>query len=55
MVKIKPKIKNWLEINSERTVRETDIKEGQTVLDSGWGSGVYTIPVAKIVGKTGRA
>jgi ubiquinone/menaquinone biosynthesis C-methylase UbiE len=30
------------------------IKNGQTVLDFGCGSGTYTIPVAKIVGKQGR-
>ena len=30
------------------------IKKGHTVLDFGCGSGTYTIPVAKIVGKKGK-
>ena len=30
------------------------INKGQTVLDFGCGSGTYTIPVAKIVGKKGK-
>lgn len=30
------------------------IKNGQTILDFGCGSGTYTIPAAKIVGKQGR-
>jgi ubiquinone/menaquinone biosynthesis C-methylase UbiE len=30
------------------------IRKGQTVLDFGCGYGIYTIPVAKIVGKQGR-
>jgi len=30
------------------------ISKGQTVLDFGCGYGIYTIPVAKIVGKQGR-
>lgn len=30
------------------------IKEGQTVLDFGCGSGMYTIPAAKIVGDKGK-
>jgi ubiquinone/menaquinone biosynthesis C-methylase UbiE len=35
-------------------MRRIGIKNGQTVLDFGCGSGTYTIPVAKIVGKKGR-
>ena len=30
------------------------IKKGHTVLDFGCGSGTYTIPVAKMVGKKGK-
>ena len=30
------------------------IRNGQTVLDFGCGSGTYTIPVAKIIGKKGK-
>jgi len=34
-------------------LRQLGIREGQTVLDFGCGSGTYTIPAAKIVGKQG--
>ena len=51
---MKPKVENWLKKDSEIILSEVGIKEGQTVLDFGCGSGVYTIPVAKIVGETGR-
>jgi len=46
------------EIGSEpniiRILQRVGIKNGQTVLDFGCGSGTYTIPVAKIVGKQGN-
>jgi ubiquinone/menaquinone biosynthesis C-methylase UbiE len=34
-------------------LQQIGIKRGQTVLDFGCGSGMYTIPAAKIVGKQG--
>lgn len=46
--------KIWLEEVGERFLREIGIKKGQNVLDFGCGSGNYTIPAARIVGKDGR-
>jgi ubiquinone/menaquinone biosynthesis C-methylase UbiE len=47
-----------LEMESEsRTLeisQQIGIRSGQTVLDFGCGLGIYTIPVAKIVGEQGR-
>ena len=40
--------------NIIRILQRIGIKNGQTVLDFGCGSGTYTIPVAKIVGKQGK-
>jgi len=42
------------EPNIIRILQRIGIKRGQTVLDFGCGSGTYTIPVAKIVGKEGK-
>jgi len=42
------------ERKAEDILRDIGIRKGQTVLDFGCGSGNYTIPVAKIVGKEGR-
>ena len=46
-------LKEWFEKLSEDVLRRIGIKEGQTVLDFGCGSGNYTIPIAKIVGTEG--
>jgi precorrin-6B methylase 2 len=35
-------------------LQQIGIRSGQTVLDFGCGLGIYTIPVAKIVGEQGR-
>ena len=43
-------LKDWFEKKGEEVLRRIGIKEGQTVLDFGCGSGHYTIPIAKIVG-----
>jgi ubiquinone/menaquinone biosynthesis C-methylase UbiE len=45
-----------MEIESRATelLERIGIRKGQTVLDFGCGYGIYTIPVAKIVGKQGR-
>ncbi|MBW2006197.1 MAG: class I SAM-dependent methyltransferase [Deltaproteobacteria bacterium] len=40
--------------NIVRILQRIGIKNGQTILDFGCGSGTYTIPVAKIVGKEGK-
>jgi len=42
------------EPNVIKILQTIGIKRGQTVLDFGCGSGTYTIPVAKIVGKKGK-
>lgn len=41
----------WFEFDGENTLKRTGFKKGQTVLDFGCGSGIYTIPVAKIIGE----
>ena len=46
-------LKEWFEKKGEEVLRRIGIKEGQTVLDFGCGSGHYTIPSAKIVGDEG--
>ena len=43
-----------LELTVIKILQRIGIKNGQTVLDFGCGSGTYTIPVAKIVGKKGK-
>ena len=43
-----------LELKVIKILQRIGIKKGQTVLDFGCGSGTYTIPVAKIVGKEGK-
>ena len=46
-------IKSWLKKYGEITLREVGIREGQSVFDFGCGKGFYTIPAARIVGRTG--
>ena len=43
-----------LEAPALEVLEKAGIKRGKTVLDFGCGSGTYTIPAAKIVGKEGR-
>jgi ubiquinone/menaquinone biosynthesis C-methylase UbiE len=43
-----------LELKVMKILQRIGIKRGQTVLDFGCGSGTYSIPVAKIVGKEGK-
>jgi len=43
-----------LELTVIKILQRIGIKRGQTVLDFGCGSGTYTIPVGKIVGKQGK-
>lgn len=52
-VDMKYGLKEWFEKQGETVLRRIGIKEGQTVLDFGCGSGNYTIPIAKIVGDEG--
>jgi len=46
-------LKEWFKTLGEDVLRRIGIKEGQTVLDFGCGSGTYTIPIAKVVGNEG--
>ncbi len=43
-----------LEYHALKILQKSGIKEGQSVLDFGCGSGAYAIPAAKIVGKKGE-
>jgi ubiquinone/menaquinone biosynthesis C-methylase UbiE len=43
-----------LELTVIKILQRIGIKNGQSVLDFGCGSGTYTIPVAQIVGKKGK-
>jgi ubiquinone/menaquinone biosynthesis C-methylase UbiE len=40
--------------NASKMLSEVGIGEGQSVLDFGCGSGTYSIPAARLVGKNGR-
>ena len=43
-----------LDRNASKMLSEVGIGEGQSILDFGCGSGTYTIPAAKLVGRNGR-
>ena len=43
------------EEDSKTLLKALNIKEGQTVCDLGAGNGFYTLPLARLVGETGRA
>ena len=47
-------IERWLKAEGKTFLEDIGIKKGQTVLDFGCGSGHYTIPAAKAVGKKGK-
>ena len=46
--------REWLADHATEVLMKVGIREGQTVLDYGCGSGTFTIPSARIVGKQGR-
>jgi len=50
---MKDDLEKWLDGKGERVLRKIGIRKGQTVLDFGCGSGVYTVPVARIVSEEG--
>ena len=47
------RFKDWLDRNSLACLEEIGIRDGQSVLDVGCGSGTFTIPSATLVGETG--
>lgn len=50
---MKSRVDRWMKESVENTLKDIGIKRGQKVLDFGCGSGNYTIPAAKVVGKQG--
>jgi len=44
----------WLRGHTEEVLTEVGIQKGQTVLDFGCGSGLYSIPATHLVGKEGK-
>ena len=44
----------WLRAHIKEVLKEIGVKENQTVLDFGCGSGAYAIPAAELVGKDGK-
>jgi len=47
-------IEKWLKEEGEKVMKEIGIKEGQVILDFGCGSGIFSLPAAKIIGKEGK-
>jgi len=47
-------MRKWEREDGVKLLKKVGIRPGHTVLDFGCGSGNYTIPAAKIVGKKGR-
>jgi ubiquinone/menaquinone biosynthesis C-methylase UbiE len=46
--------KRWLDSHASEFLLEIGVGAGQWVLDFGCGSGTYTIPASKLVGRDGR-
>ncbi|MFC1957915.1 methyltransferase domain-containing protein [Chloroflexota bacterium] len=46
--------REWLRENTLAVLRKVGVSMGQTVLDYGCGSGIFTIPAAQIVGQEGK-
>jgi SAM-dependent methyltransferase len=46
--------REWLTEHASDVLSRVGVREGQAVLDYGCGSGTFTIPSARIVGKEGR-
>jgi tRNA A58 N-methylase Trm61 len=46
--------REWLVEHASEVLRHVGVSQAQTVLDYGCGSGTFTIPSARIVGKSGR-
>ncbi len=41
-------------MNPDRTLKGSDIKPGETILEVGCGTGFFTIPAARLIGEHGR-
>ena len=46
------KLRKWL-FNPVKTLQGGDVKQGQTILEVGCGTGFFTIPAAKLIGDEG--
>jgi ubiquinone/menaquinone biosynthesis C-methylase UbiE len=47
-------IERWLKEDGQKVLKEIGIREGQVILDFGCGSGIYSLPSAKIIGAKGK-
>jgi len=47
-------IERWLKEDGEKVLKEIGMTEGQVILDFGCGSGIYSLPAAKIIGAQGK-
>jgi len=47
-------IKKWIEKDGVEFLKNIGVDEGNVILDFGCGEGHYTIPAAKVVGKSGK-
>jgi len=52
--KMRSDVEKWLREEGEKVFKDIGIKKGSIILDFGCGSGNYTIPAAKTVGKKGK-
>jgi len=50
---LKNDLTRWLRGEGENLLRSIGVREGQTLLDFGCGSGNYAIPASKVVGEEG--
>lgn len=48
------RFKRWLDKHASEVVADLGIRPRQVVLDFGCGTGTYTIPAAKLVGRNGK-
>ena len=48
------RFKLWLDGNASEVLSEIGVGEGHSILDFGCGSGTYSIPAAKLIGKNGK-
>lgn len=47
------RMRRWL-MPPKKTLQGADVKSGQTVLEVGCGTGFFTLPVAEMIGESGR-